>query len=1314
MSSLKPLISLGASLCFLTLTPKPLQAQIIPDTTLGSENTTLTPQTPINGQLAEQIDGGAIRGVNLFHSFLEFNINDGQRVYFHNPTGITNIFSRVTGSHPSNILGTLGVDGNANLFLLNPNGIFFGPNAQLDINGSFLATTAHRLFFGDGLEFSATNPQPAPLLTVNLQPGLQYGDNPQGIITSRGILSVGENLTLAAPQLDIQGQLYAGQDLTLKALDTLKIRDTLTHPFIAVAEGKLTLQGDEKLDIFALNHPDSGLFSGQDMILRSANPVLGDAHYWSGGSFRVENLEQTPGDLHSPNDPIVYSLGDVLINEYTGTSLHILAGGRVNIANITITGPDATGNTINPITTPNLSTVTLSDGTTVQIDGTNRATVDIRAGMDTQFIGLPGIIGANFTTINGFAFPTVTNAEINIGNITINVPDSLVLLTNYYQTNPNLQGDITLLNGGVIKTSSTVGNGGDVFINSRNNINLNGLIDTASTVGNAGTVHAVAKNLLHVTQSINTNSTNGNGGLINLEGTELNISNSLNSSSLQGNGGHINLKSQGNLWVQGAISTASQAGRSGDVNIRANNNLTVNRNIQSSSTGLNSGNITLEAILGNITLNNALVNSNTFGAGQAGNLTVKAGQDVILNNQAELLAGTRSSGRGAVLNLDAQNLRIVNGSGLYSNTNNSGHAGTILLNIANTIDLDRGFIFVNTVGGTGNAGNLVINSQNFSAKNGSLVSAFSQGSGRGGDIVINASNSLQLTGNNGSSTGLFLGATNSGNAGNLSVSTPRLTLEEGASIYASTSGLGQAGNVTINASGFLRVIGTSPDGLLRSSLYADTFGGGNAGNFTIQSPLIEILNGGQISASTISQGNAGLLNVNGQNLTVAGQSNNGLASRLLFESQQAGNAGQLNINVSNVQVKDSGTISAITTNTGDGGRLTVNTDNFQVLNNGSVRFDSSGTRDAGQLAISTRQFTLDTGGQVSATTSGSGQGGILDVNAQDFVRVFNNARLSFDSSGTGDAGQLTISTRQFTLDTGGQVSATTSGSGQGGILGVNAQDFVKITGAGSRLNLASLGSGNARELNINTGDLTVENRGEISISGLGTGRAGDLNIKARSMFLNQQGNLLARTISGEGGNITLEVAENLILRYNSNILTEALGTGNGGNIFITAGGYVLAILSENSDIAATAIEGRGGNIFVRALGIFGFSNPGRLVRTPQSDLSASSTLGIDGITVLDVEPFQPEEQLPGQPNDPQIGTGCQVRRDGTTQDLTRSRFNITGRGGLAPSPTDALPGFMLSPSFIRRDVESDESQGLSELSTLQLLWQCQIKNSRIE
>ncbi|GAX41130.1 filamentous hemagglutinin family outer membrane protein [Tolypothrix sp. NIES-4075] len=176
-------------LCFLTKIDL-IQAQITSDGTLSTKVLT-------TNNLDFTITNGNRVGNNLFHSFKELSVPTGGSASFSNDLDVQNIISRVTGGSISNIDGLLRTNGFANLFLLNPQGIVFGPNARLNLGGSFVANTASNLIFADGTQFSATNVETPPLLTVSVPIGLQFGQIAKSIQIEGSRLRVMSGKTLA-------------------------------------------------------------------------------------------------------------------------------------------------------------------------------------------------------------------------------------------------------------------------------------------------------------------------------------------------------------------------------------------------------------------------------------------------------------------------------------------------------------------------------------------------------------------------------------------------------------------------------------------------------------------------------------------------------------------------------------------------------------------------------------------------------------------------------------------------------------------------------------------------------------------------------------------------------------------------------------------------------------------------------------------------------------------------------------------------------------------------------------------------------------
>jgi len=1042
-------------------------AQLTPDNTLGAENSVVTPLDQLN----EKIDGGAMRGANLFHSFQDFNVGEGRGVYFANPLGIESILSRVTGGNPSNILGRLGVLGNANLFLLNPNGIVFGANASLDIKGSFLATTADAIKLGETGLFSASQPQTSSLLSVS--PGALFFNqvaNQPGAITNSGNLVTGQNLTLSADNLDLQGQLHAGGNLTLQAQDTVKVRDHPASPFIASAGGQLLVQGDQGVDIFALNYSESGFYSGGDMVLRSAAAVSGDAHYTAGGNFRIEQLDGTLGNLFSDDDPIIRATGDVFLNAYQGASLHIFAGGYVYIPDtVRITNPGSLRRTINPTTTPAEANVSLSDGTPLVINGNASPTVDIRAG--TKAVGSPFVNTG-----------TPTSADIIIGDIVLDAiggDGGKVFLTNQYQPNPALTGNITV---GFIDPRDNFG-GGSVAIDSKGSITLNDQVRTfADSLGNGGDITLLANDNI-TTGYLYAFSNNSDAGAIHLTSRNGAIDTSagiLDASTNGRNGGAITLQANGDITTFGI---RSDGGRFGG-----------------------SGNIILTSRAGTVSATDGFIISDTYGTGDAGDISISAPSVLFNGGRVTSLVQPGAVGNGGSIRINTASLS-VNGAEVNTTTLGQGNSGSVTITASNTVSVDRGSSVLSLVGpgGVGNSGGIHINTGSLSVNNGAELnsSVTDQGRGRAGDVIINARDRVTFNGGFARSR-LELGGVGRGGdiriiTGSLSLTgiPPQVADANIGQLVTATFGQGDAGNVIINARDRVSLDGRGSD---IWTLVAQNRGVGNAGDIIIDSGSFSMTNGARLVSTTEQQGKAGNITIN-----TAGTFSITNGATINTDTQNIFNAGNITVNANIFEAVNGGRLITFTRDKGRAGNITLGNPN-RVINRVTLSGTDSGlfantgnqsSGDGGNITLYAGSLSLTEGAQVSGSTSGAGSAGEILVRTTESVTLSNNAQIrgTVETGATGNGNQIEIQARSLSLTEGAQVSASTSGAGSAGEILVRTTESVTLSNnAQIRGNVEAGATGNGNQIDITSRSLSLTDGAQVSASTSGQGKAGNIDI----------------------------------------------------------------------------------------------------------------------------------------------------------------------------------------------------------------------------
>ncbi|MEH2439631.1 two-partner secretion domain-containing protein [Nostoc sp.] len=938
----------------------PTFAQLTPDNTLGKERSQVIPFDQKN----DIINGGAARGTNLFHSFQDFNVGVGRGVYFANPEGITNIFSRVTGDNSSNIFGRLGVLGSANLFLLNPNGIVFGKNASLNVQGSFVGTTANSLIFPNGVEFSATNPQAPPLLAINVPIGLQFGSQP-GSITNQAVnaLYVGSGSTLAliGGEITLDGSYLFTQNGQVKlgavSGDTtvglnvnnsslgFKLPENFGRAPINLTNGRIAATGGNSgIELFggkiALNGNRSYLFSfnGGSIVVDATQFNLGnDSQIVSATSGAARG-----GDIQiQASDAVTLASSSSIFSSSDDTG----AGGDVtiNAGKITITG----------------------DGTPENLVGISTSSNGKGNGGNLTFNATESV------NVNGGFIQVYNNGAGNGGNLTVRATDAVNITNN---------GSLGLSSNGSGSTGNIQIETGTLRV--QNNLSGGGVTAFASGGGNVGSISIQAQNAVEVTKSyIST------GVFLSLTGTT------------PATAGDITIETQ-------------------RVNLKDGSNLTTN-----TFSGANAANILIKASEYVGISGNSYVSSGTsIGSGNGGNVTIEAPQLSLTEGGHINTSSSRGSGNAGNITIRAKDIEV---DGFVfvprAETNFSQPQLQEFLSRFGGIP-DMSDLSSDVIGGNADVrgGTITIDTERLRLSNGGNIStSVLGGRGQGGNLVVSATDFIDITGvgverldGSFAPSGLFAELQNGGigSGGSIDVTTGRLNLSNNGGISASTFNQGNAGNIGINASQ-IDLRGSSS---IRTQVNHEAKG--NAGNISIKTQLLNVQEQSEISSGTFGNGNAGNLTVQADNISLIG-SDSELATGITSSVQEGakGKGGDIDITTNNLDISDRAQIISGSLGTGDAGDIRINANFLEILGKSSAIASSTNAGNGGNITLNIDDLLLLRDRAFISTTAGiaqaGGDGGNININSKFIVAIpQENSDISANAY-TGTGGNVQINSQ---------------------------------------------------------------------------------------------------------------------------------------------------------------------------------------------------------------------------------------------------------------------------------------------------------------
>jgi filamentous hemagglutinin family protein len=510
-------------------------------------------------------------------------------------------------------------------------------------------------------------------------------------------------------------------------------------------------------------------------------------------------------------------------------------------------------------------------------------------------------------------------------------------------------GDLLLQNGTISNIMGGQGTTGNISIKAKNNVSLtsssiNNLTDSTKNGGNVTIETGVLSLREGSFISVSTLGT-GNGGdvivtakdSISITGKDTFISTTVLPNSM-GNGGDINLSTASLILSDGAglISGTEGKGNAGKIFVTAKDaavfsgtGTAINTSADINSMG-NGGDISIKAVSLSIT-DGAQFSSSNAGKGNAGNVNLEIAKITDIAGQLGGIPSVISSpiakegeGNGGNITIYTGSLFLRNGAQLQTGVSGKGRAGNVNIEAKDTISFSGDKAFVSStvgLGATGISGDINVTTNSLDLINGSFLATLNGGIGDAGSVSVKASGAVNITGdkiNLGSGISSVITRNGTGNSGDINLQANSLSLQDNATLITSNFGQGKSGSIKISTSE--SVLASDRGGIIVLS----NSNNGSGGNIDITSPTIDLRNGVLVTASSASG--------NGGNINIGSPETNSLIlrnkARIFTDAdgnrQQGGDGGNININ-SKFVIAIPGENSDITANAvgGRGGNVNI-------------------------------------------------------------------------------------------------------------------------------------------------------------------------------------------------------------------------------------------------------------------------------------------------------------------------------------------------------------------------------------------------------